>query len=72
MCKNKNSDLKKNINEKKGRFCIGNRVGFVGWMVGWTVGRLDGWMVKKFSSTLRIEVDPKPEVREVKPRSTRK
>ena len=45
MCKNKNSDLKKNINEKKGRFCIGNRVGFVGWMVGWTVGRLDGWMV---------------------------
>ena len=49
MCKNKNSDLKKNINEKKGRFRCCNRVGFVGWMVGrldgWTVGWLDGWMV---------------------------
>ena len=33
---------------------------------------LDGWMVKKFSSTFRLEVDPRPELREVKPRSTRK
>ena len=31
-----------------------------------------GWMVKKFSSTLRIEVDPRPELREVKTRSARK
>ena len=29
---------------------------------------LDGWMVHKFSSKLRIEVEPRPEVREVKPR----
>ena len=35
------------------------------------VGRLDGWMVKKFSSTLRIDVDPRLELREDKPRSAR-
>ena len=34
-----------------------------GWMVGW----LDGWMVQKFSSTLRNQVDPRPELREEKP-----
>ena len=51
MCKKKLRSRKKYylLNEKKGRFCIGNRVGFVGWMVGWLdgwmVGRLDGWTV---------------------------
>ena len=40
-------------------------------MVGWMVRLLDGWMVKKFSSTLRTEMDPRPELREVKPRSAR-
>ena len=43
------------------------RVYFVGWLDGWMVGWLDGWMVQKFSSTLRIEMDPRPELREVKP-----
>ena len=42
------------------------------WLDGWMVGWLDGWMVQKFSSTLRIEVDPRPELREDKPRSARK
>ena len=50
-------ELRNLLNDKKfGRFRIGNRVGFVGWMVGWSdgwiVGWLDGWMVKIFSSTL--------------------
>ena len=27
----------------------------------------DGWMVQKFSSTLRNQVDPSPELREDKP-----
>ena len=40
-----------------------NHVQFIGWLYG--------WMVKKFSSTLRIEVDPRPELREDKPRSAR-
>ena len=44
----------------------------VGWLDGWMAGRLDGWMVQKFSSTLRIEVDPRPELHEDKPRSARK
>ena len=55
--------IPKKKRHKFGRFRIGNRVGFVGW--------LDGWMVKKFSSTLRIEMDPRPELREVKSRSAR-
>ena len=42
---------------------IGNRVGLVGW--------LGGWMVKKFSSTLQIEMETRPELRKAKPRSTR-
>ena len=32
---------KKKKRQKLGRFRIGNRVGFVGWLVAW----LDGWMV---------------------------
>ena len=50
--------------QKFGGNTIFHRVQFVGW--------LDGWMVKIFSSTLRIEVDPIPELREGKPRSARK
>ena len=36
-----------------------------------TICWLDGWMVKILSSTLRMEVDPIPELREVRPRSAR-
>ena len=62
---------KKKKRHKFGRFRSGNRVGFVGWLVGWLDGWLDGWMVKKFSSTFRIEMDPRPEIREDKSRSAR-
>ena len=37
------------------------------WLDGWMVVWLDGWMVQKFSSTLRNQVDPRPELREDKP-----
>ena len=50
----KTMQIPKKKRQKFGRFCIGNRVGFVGWMVGW----LDGWMVGRLDGKEIFEYTP--------------
>ena len=50
---------------KKGRTCIGNRVGFVGW---WLV--VVGW-IGFFFAHFDFRVDRRPELREDEPRYAR-